>query len=301
MNGHDSPVVVIVFQFGKVASTSVVAWLNEAQGVEAFQCHNLGPIACRKMLERALDPAVSDYFFDHNVGQLGQIIRAGRRLTRIEKGLDPGRAIVLSMAREPLDWFRSAVVQDIVGYLELLSQISDAETGDPELGPRKKVRAGLAGMLARVVDAIEGTGGIEPFVERIQSADLADFSRRDFWAMPGGPQFFFTFTRPLVWFEEHYPDATGKHLTDFTRDGLVWRTGKGNGRYYLIRYEDMPEATREVARDAGIDPPEKMPDRNVSAEKPFAADVAEVFAGEEAARLGELARATSYARFFGYG
>ena len=296
----DQPTVILVYQYGKVASTSVVAWLNAVDGVDAFQTHNLGPDACRKMLERTLDPTVSPYFFDHLVGQLSQVIKVGRRMERVESGLDEGRSVIISMARAPVDWFRSAVVQDIVGYLDLLNAISDADTGKPDLGPRAKVRAGLDGMLGRLIEVIERDGGMDAFLDNIIQSNLKGYRKLDFWSLPAGTQFFFTFTRPLVWFQTHFVDGTGERLADFESAEHFWRLNRKNRSMYLMRYEDMPGAAQAVARDLDITAAENLPQRNLSAKKPFADDVAEVFKGDAAQKLERMTRDTDYARFFGY-
>lgn len=58
---------VVVYQFGKVASTALVATLNEQTGIEAVQSHFLGEPALRSTLGARLNPAQGEYFVFHQL------------------------------------------------------------------------------------------------------------------------------------------------------------------------------------------------------------------------------------------
>ena len=72
----------IVYQYGKVGSTSVVNALNQLPESEAFQSHFLGESAFSETLKRLQDPAASDYVFEHSAGQLIENLRIYRHYLR---------------------------------------------------------------------------------------------------------------------------------------------------------------------------------------------------------------------------
>ena len=96
----------IVYQYGKVGSTSVVNALDQLPETEAFQSHFLGEAAFSEPFNRLQDPAVSDYVFEHSAGQLIENLRIYRHYLR--RGTSDNRLTIISLAREPFDWFRSS-------------------------------------------------------------------------------------------------------------------------------------------------------------------------------------------------
>ena len=111
---------VIVYQYGKVASTSLVTTFNKMRGVSAHQCHFFGEDAFRATVTRLCNPDTNDYFFKHSLGQLAENLKAYRLYHRKDPAEDD-RCIVLTVAREPFDWFRSSLVQEIEGHIPALT------------------------------------------------------------------------------------------------------------------------------------------------------------------------------------
>ena len=297
---EQGPLVLVVFQFGKVASTSIVAAFNALDGVTAHQSHFLGDEPYRRTLEQVLDPSVSDYFFRHQLGQLTQNITISRSMARIAGGYEPGRVAVLSLAREHLDWARSALVQDAVGYLDLFDAISAIDAPGETLGPRARVRTGIRGMLRRIDDLVTECGSGEAFLDRIYRKDLARFAQSDFWQIPSGTTFFFTFLRPLLWYQIDFRNATNLDLGDLEQRPQFWTATSDNRTHYVLRYEDIADALPAIAGDLALATMPVLTSRNVSAPKPFADDIREALEGDEAMRLREHFAQTQYSKFFGY-
>lgn len=296
----EGTLVVVVFQFGKVASTSIVNGLNAIEGVEAHQSHYLGHTAYERMLRNVMDPSIADYFFEHQLGQMAANIRISRRMARIESGTVPGRVAILTVVREHMDWFRSALVQDVVGHLDLLNGLYSIENPGQETGPRARVRAGINAMFDRILELIDECGGAEAFLSRFRNKDLSIFSERDFYALPGGPQFLFSFVRPLIWFPDHFLESTGIALSEFAAEDGFWKHDHGERAHYILRYEDLGTALPRVASELGLEGGVPLPEKNVSARKPFAEDVRDVCSGARAQQLKALFAGTDYQRFFGY-
>ena len=113
---HPVSVSFIVYQYGKVASTSLVETLNSMRHVRAHQCHFFGVEAFQATIARLCNPHTNDYFFKHSLGQLTENVRAYREYHRTDRA-DGERFVVVTVAREPFDWFQSAVLQEIEGHL----------------------------------------------------------------------------------------------------------------------------------------------------------------------------------------
>ena len=115
----------IVYQYGKVGSTSLVAALNRLENVEAFQSHFLGQDAFFDTIKRLLTAGLDDYFFENSLGQLVANIKVYRHFINKYHGVSEERLTVLTACREPFDRFRSAVTQDIQGHLTSLRAMLD--------------------------------------------------------------------------------------------------------------------------------------------------------------------------------
>lgn len=113
------PTYAVVYQFGKVASTSVVAALNLLPDVEAVQCHFMGKQALSQVLDSLFAPTMTDYFYFHQRGQLIENIDITRKVSQLRQpGTSEQNLLVLSMCRDPMDWFRSALTQDAAAHLD---------------------------------------------------------------------------------------------------------------------------------------------------------------------------------------
>lgn len=289
---------VVVYQYGKVASTSLVATLNALSDVEAVQAHFLGEESLREMVSLIVDPATSDYFQHHQVGQFIENARTTRLINahRQGDGRDGALAIV-SLYRDPFEWFRSSVLQDIAGYLPALEAIAGAEdqTGDGEARTGQALERAL-GMLAGIVAEF---GGIDAVLEQRCSPALAHHPV--FAGQPGLRPLFYTMLRPFSWFEAHYEPAIGCGLGDFAgiEAGVLYRKEEWVS-LFVLRYESIDAQLGVVADRLGIGPVRELARENASGEKHMSGVVRDAFASEAARALKAQFLASDYARRFGY-
>ena len=114
---------IVVYQFGKVGSTALVQALNGLPETDCIQSHFLGVDALREVVPQMVNPRLSDYFFRHLSGQFARNIETTRRMNAIKSGLLDEHLITLTLSRNPVEWMRSAITQDINGILPGLRTI----------------------------------------------------------------------------------------------------------------------------------------------------------------------------------
>lgn len=275
---------IIVYQYGKVGSTSITAALNRLRGVEAHQCHFLGEEAFADTLRRLVNPELSDYFFDHGTGQLMHNLRIYRYFQRRE--IDPDPVTVLTLAREPFDWFRSAIAQDIGEHLAALRRMLEVRDISPA-SEREVVSEGVPLLLGRLLEAVEHFGSVDAMCEGarypelrsgLEHADLTDFRALMFFVN--------TFLRPHLWYQTHFAPAIGVSLSalqPMAAGALCARQDWGG--VYLVRYESLAAGFQAVLEDIGLQAGARLPRRNLGARKPLAAELAAAFSTRAAARL----------------
>ncbi|MAT93058.1 MAG: hypothetical protein CME59_10700 [Halioglobus sp.] len=275
---------IIVYQYGKVGSTSITAALNGLRGVEAHQCHFLGEQAFADTLRRLVNPELSDYFFEHGSGQLLQNLRVYRYFQRREIDADP--VTVLTLAREPFDWFRSAIAQDIGEHLAALRRMLEVRDAAPA-SEAEVVTEGVPLLLGRLLEAVQHFGSVDAMCEGarypelrsgLDHADLADFRAFMFFVN--------TFLRPHLWYQSHFEPAIGVSLSalqPLASGALCARQAWGG--VYLVRYESLQQGFRAMLEDIGLPADAKLPQRNLGAHKPLAAELAAAFRSQAAARL----------------
>ena len=297
---------IIVYQMGKVASTSIVNSLNRVAQVRAFQSHFLGREALREILEGLLNPKTTEYFHTHNLGQLVANISVTRRIETHRLGLSQGDTLAfLSLAREPIDWLRSAITQDISGHVpSLLTPLSE----DDRRGKSEDdcVQLGLIytiGRIASTYELLKGVGSDEEFNNRFTEIEssIAFQSRHDFAQFK---KMYLLFLRPLTWFEKHFRPALGFDVASMDVMGRqIYRKDSGWAKCYLIRYEDLPESMPWVLADLEIASAWAASADNVSGGKQRGILVRSAFESPEADRLRKLVLRdlrSPYVEQFGY-
>jgi len=287
--------VVIVYQFGKVASTALVKSLNSSDRIEAHQSHFLGDDALKRIVVNATSPNLTPYFRDHMVGQLLANLDLTQKLKQLQTGKDPRKLTVVSLARDPLDWFRSSIQQDIKGYAPKLVEMSNAGdvTGDA-------IEAGVAAVLSRILEVLEAQDGLDRVVERIVSeggrvvlneAGVTDEFIRTMYLLC---------LRPLTWFEDHFAKCFGFSLGDIPEHDRFWLRRGEPSSYVVLRYEDIADTFQPAMEAAGVPFAGEVVQANLSKSKSHAADIRAGFTGPDALRLGQVLRSSEYGRFFGY-
>ncbi|MGI1662652.1 hypothetical protein ACRDNQ_10465 [Palleronia sp. KMU-117] len=299
---QDIHTIVVVYQFGKVASTSVVNAINSAPGFHAIQSHLLGADCLMRVVPYICDPNTSDYAAQVEFDQLSAAFTTTRMLNQVRDGTGPRKRFVLvTLVREPLSWFRSAILQDLPRYMVLFRGIGRTlELGDPEAEADALSACLLVALrwLSEVAERIEDLANIQWGDHRLKAA-VDDVVPKDlhheFLSL------FFVMIRPLRWFDTHYTSATGITLTEFQpyRRGM-WKRDPDWVNAYLIRYEDLQEGYLALRDDLGLPAEAVLPQDNVSATKPHSQPAAQAFSSGEADRLRRTLGRCDYARFFGY-
>ncbi|MDJ0638698.1 MAG: hypothetical protein QNJ20_07685 [Paracoccaceae bacterium] len=292
--------LVIVYQFGKVASTSLVNALNRCPGIEAHQSHFLGESALQRIIPIAVGRGTSPYFHEHLSGQLLANVHLTYRANKVLSGQAKGPLRVISLCREPMDWFRSGIVQDIDGYrddiLAYAGSLGLSGDSDQEL-----LQSGLEQILARLTEIIAAKGGIEPALhDFLTKGGASMIDGIEAGQSPIVRRLFFLAIRPLVWFDEHFAKCFDKTLADFVCMGSYWHTEGDRAAFVLLRYEDLTHTLEDALSAIGITLAEPLRQDNVSRSKAFADCVLAAFASDAASDLGHHILGSEYARFFGY-
>lgn len=292
--------LVIVYQFGKVASTSLVKCLNRIDGVEAVQCHFLGESALSRIIPIAVDKATSPYFHEHLAGQLAANVALTYRMNRIHVEAKGDRLKIISLSRHPLDWLRSCIQQDIVGYAPDLRAYGGKKE-DPGNDEGAALQAGLARVLADVAALMDAFGGIAQVTDVFLSQGGKEMMR-DHAPVPDQivRRFFFLALRPLVWFEEHFRACFGFGLDSMIEENGFWHTHQAGLQFLLLRYEDLHKKLMPAMHmiDVPIEGP--LERENTSDVKPFAAEITAAFSSPGAMALQAHLLQSGYAKHFGY-
>lgn len=295
-----SHTLLIVYQFGKVASTSIVKSMQDVPGIEAHQSHFLGEYALKRMVSAAVDPTSNDYFHRHTVGQFMTNLDLTFKMNRVLAGHDDRRLVVLSLSREPLDWLRSSIQQDIRGYKEDIFTFAHGAglaCDDDEV----MMEAALVAILRDINACLQAKGGFGTVLSTLRDADAETL-------FAGTPladaailrKIFFLAIRPIVWFDEHFKLSCGVDYREMHQEGAIRYEHRDKASYVVLRYEDLRSNLISTLDLVGIDAPEEIARENLSAEKPYAAQIRAAFASPEAAALRKWMAYTDYARQFGY-
>ncbi len=288
----------IVYQYGKVGSTAVVDTLNTLPEVEAHQVHFFGPSAFETIFNTLLEPHLSEYLFEHSSGQLIGNMKVYRQFQQArEKG---EKVSVFSMFREPFDWFRSCIAQDIDDHINTFRYSLDRH-GVAWESDEEAVALGLEMLLERILHALELAGGIDnmSFETRTALKQTMEFADdRDFQS------FLFLlgrFLAPHFWFSTNLRPALQVDFHDMEPMSTdLFRARKDWGNLYLMRYEKLQEAFESALRDLGFDSPPLLVQANVTADKPFNDSIKTVFASPVACKLKGYCHSETD-RFLGYG
>jgi hypothetical protein len=291
---------VIVYQVGKVASTSIVNSLKKIEGVAADQSHLLGRHSLHRMVDMLVDVRQPQYFHDHNLGQYVRNLKLTRIVEEFRARQRTGeRLVLISLCREPLQWLRSAIAQDIKGHLAFFRDVAAARAiacaDDDDMIART-----LPVVLGELADSLDRIGGVDALLAGKQWVRAMpntgnrplDHRFRSFLAMS---------VRPSEWFEAHFEKLLDIRLGDLApvAENLLHRD-TGWCDVYVLRYEDIPASMPVIAERLGIADRFVLSSDNVSASKQFADAIRTSFRTKQAERLGTLFRASRYARTFGY-
>lgn len=288
----------IVYQYGKVGSTSVTETLNQVKGFEAHQTHFMGEEPLREIFDRLLDPNTQPYFFEHASGQLAENLSVYRYYLRRE--IDGTPLTILGLTREPFDWFRSAIAQDAIEHLNLLTEMLQ-RIGEPVGSESENMSRGLRLLFRRLVEAVAVFGDLDQMCAGarypVLRAGLEHVDAEDFRVFM---YFLNIFLRPHVWFDKHFTSVLGvsiRQMSALREDGLF--SSLAWGKVFLLKYETLASGFDAVLDELGLQTPLPLLRRNVGNSKPFANEIAQAFASEEGRALKRLCH-SSDTRFLGY-
>lgn len=297
----DDKTLTIVYQFGKVASTSLVNTLKTVPGLDVHQSHFLGESALQRIVPIAVDKSTNAYFHEHLRGQLLANVELTYRMNRVLAGHGTATLKVISLSREPLDWLRSGILQDIAGYRGDLLEFA-ARDGLAGRDEGETIGLALISILAQVTEMIDRKGGMVSTVEEFHALGGKEM------LAPLGPgidlivrKFFFLALRPHTWFKEHFQPCFGIGLGDFAAERGFWVVHRPRADFVLLRYEDLAKNLAPAFEALGFDHVGPLLRDNVSQSKTFSGTVDHAFASPEAAALRARMRSSRYAQFFGYG
>ena len=275
---------VIVYQYGKVASTSLVATFNKMRGVQAYQCHFFGSKQFQSTVTRLCDPDTNDYFFDHSLGQLNENLKAHRVYHR-RNSAEGERRIVLTIAREPFAWFRSSLLQEIDGHMPAL-RLSLSDRVAEAMTEGEIVTQGLALLMQRLhlaLDAVDGSAdALDTAKRRELEHDIAFHGAEDF---KGFLFLLSKFLRPHWWFRTQFTPEFGVDVNDMIDEGQGLRSQRTErGNVYLACYEQLESAFAKLLELEKL-PSKRLKRFNEGHKKPLSEEVSAAFQTEAALAL----------------
>ncbi len=293
--------VFIVYQMGKVASSSIVAALSTVRGADVHHCHFLAPASLRKAAERALDPMLSRFHYHHLSRQLLANLDCHRLIGRAGRGLERDTAVTLiSLSRDPLEWTRSYLVQDMPEFEPLLLRIA-ALNGCGRADPEGRIAYALGRLIACVAALCDASG----CVTRIAGVTHGELRQRCGIASEEEARILkrlaMLFVRPHVWFRDELEALLAAPLASFEPIGRhMHRKIESPIRAFVLRYEDLEDNFASLADHLGLPGLPPLARDNASGAKAHAALVKAAFAASPEIEAIRRRSATDYARFFGY-
>lgn len=287
---------IILLQMGKVASTAIAQGLRGA-GCEVLQAHIGAPERLTQKFWQLMSAQTSAAVADRLYASYLQELKVTFRLTRQRLAQAPGQPLkVITLTRDPLDWYWSHLVENHVYYRELLARFQAARGGDPELPPQAVLMEVLELMfrvLAETEVALDAVAELPRLVEEARAVDPSGVVAAQLYS----------FLLPLRWFDEDFLPATGidVYATRFDRaEGLGRAQGAGISAL-LLRFEDRRHLDA-IAAFAGVPALELAPvNRSGDKTLPFAlSELAERGRKALPGALAERIYASRYADFFGY-
>ena len=292
---------VVVYQYGKVASTSITLAFCDLEHVLAVQAHFLGRDSVIHELDALLDPDGSDYEQLQMTGQLVRSIAISREIEAFRRGMRRDVQLsIITPVRHPVDWWRSAIMQDIQWHLPFLHSIS-RDSVEYRGDDASAIAIALPILFERPATMLKSVGGIDSFVDQ-----GLDYDGLYGWisAAERGARFHNLvsgFLRPFGWLDEHFSPYLEIRLDEMeTIRPYLLRARLGWGTAYLLRYEDVGTAMGVIAEDMGLADGFVLRRENVSEGRELDGVIRRSFQSSEIDRLRALSAATSYSRRFGY-
>lgn len=298
---------VIVYQMGKVASTSLVRTLNGVETIGAYQSHFLGMEILQKMVELLARPAQEEHFTRHGEGQLLTNLHLTRLLNGYKSGREGEKKIyILTLARHPIDWFISQLIQEMDGYVAGFKLLAKERTGQ-DLDEKEAVEEGVEALkseLSRMLEFFLSRGeclGSQNLLKALWSEVREGYERDVPHLSPILMSHLSAFCRPYSWFDEHI-------LSNFDIDVLNADYSKCQhhhfeGSYFkllVLKYEALGLAPQILSEWLG-ESIDRLYKENLSSGKLYQESVQRIFKGfVEDPQIIRMVSSSKYARAFGY-
>lgn len=294
--------IFVVYQMGKVASTSIVNSLSAIPGAKAFQSHFLTGDALKQAADRLIDSEMSNYGYQHLSRQFLRNLDLFRLLKRAKNGEFVRKQVfIISLARNPVEWARSYIVQDMVDFEPQFLRLYYLNHNEPL--PSKE--AGVEFALNRIVSTVgrfyEKAGGV-------LNAEKLSFSDRKDLADTISPEeiriinrFEEFFRRPHTWFQTFLEPFVGMTLQELNEiEPHIYFNEKDDFSTYVMRYEDLRSHFSKLTALMGYPEVSELSKDNTSESKLHAEVVTKVFSENRSVDIIKYHSQTDYTRFFKY-
>jgi hypothetical protein len=297
---------VIVYQMGKVASTAICDALRSAE-INAVQSHFLGEKNLAGVLKNLITPDLEDLFIHHGTGQLVQNIETTRKVLWYKKYKQKeGKKLkVITLARDPMNWYRANFVQNLEGYCGALKDwVNENHPG--HCGERDFVwylrtfHVDLFNHLA-AIKSQPGSAQFQSEVIALRIPSETMPARRD-----GLPEVLVRhlniLNRPLIWFDRFFAPIFDVDIfkEDFDVEKGYRHFTNDFCAVLLIRYENLGEVHGVIGDFVGIEgfSPQKV---NTSDSKPYASELFQAFENlnDQTAAIDKI-YSSKYCTYFGY-
>ena len=203
--------------------------------------------------------------------------------------------IFLTVVRNPVTWYRSAITQDINGYLPMLEEFSKSH-GWEYTDLNSRVEVSLSYLLAEVVRTLRDAGGLDCYLKSLaENNDVPDFTNNRHLKT-----FLDLYLRPFTWFGKRYHSVLGVNLHDMKQCApYVFKYVFDWGPAYVIRFEDLETSLELVMHDLGLDVKLVLGRDNIGSDKPYSELVSKLFTPGLVNELQQLGHG-NYQRIFGY-
>ena len=297
----DDPIDVIVFQMGKVGSVALCASL-EAAGVSAIQTHFLGEAKLKQMLDRLINPATNSFVLGHGVGQLVQNIQLTNHVNayRAASLRAPDQPLerrlrLITVARDPRDWYRSNLVQNFEGIIQDVERFG-AANGSGAGGDARELLSEHLARIEQVVGASRAPFGTPGHLQEVAALTRSyaepELLRRHVQE----------YLRPIVWFDAFLLPALSLDVfsAPFDHKRGAARIENAFADALVLKFETHDLWEQNVSGFLGVDG-FKLLRANESNGKDAYDLVKEVWNARPAnPACDRRVRATRYARHFGY-
>ena len=290
---------IILLQMGKVASTAIADALRRA-GEEVFQAHIGAPERLVEKYRMLMSAQVGDDVAARMYEDYLQELRVTFLLAR-RRVIDPPAEAplkIVTLTRDPLDWYWSHFAQNYDHYSELLRKFHELHGAkNQSFDPRVtfvQVQQSMFSLLGVSELALDS---VEALPELARAARVVD---------PSGVVFsqIYNFLLPLRWFDEDFLPATGidVYAEHFDLGSGIGMVGDQRFSCLILKFEELKRLAGELASFVSLGEV-VLENANVSLEKTLPFSVRAMRErGKALMPVGLLQRIynTRYASHFGY-